>query len=148
MALSYPVRVDHIKERTLVARIKVQYPTGEAWLLVDIVDTFTQRPSGDRYANVQSLPLPNGHVPEVWPHWTHGGWTYASSCQVPASALHDVAVVEDGQVVEFLGEPPATEFVPTEPVPVELVLHRNPPAGVPPSPQLADLGAECEKEFG
>ena len=96
----YPADISSIQGRTVVARIQVETMTGRHWFLVEIADTFQR--NGLNMAKVNALPLLSGHEPEIFIFASHGGWGYSASGEVMASQLRDIAIVENGEVVEYL----------------------------------------------
>lgn len=100
----YPVPVDHIKERTLIARVQSNmWHANPGMVLVAVNDVYTY----DRHkkASVEALPIASHlSAPDAFYHFgVNGSWD-DNVANVSAHALRDVAIVENGVVVEWFGK--------------------------------------------
>lgn len=112
--MTYPTDISRITKKTLVARVEIETATGKHWFLLEILDAHQKR------ALVSALPLKSGHRPEIFLRWTNGGWAYYSECDgLPAQSLRDVAWVEDGEVIQYLGRP----FAKSRPLAVDVFVE-------------------------
>lgn len=110
---TYPAPISHITERMIVARTRSA--DGEL-VLVKVVDAYQY--DGHRRASVEALPrVAGGKAPLVFrwqTAWGQGGRD--DSTNVWVWALRDLAIIENGQVVEWLGKSGVVE---APPAPVE-----------------------------
>lgn len=99
--MTYPVPIDHIAGRKIIARVHSNlHHCNPGLVLVEVTDVYTY--DRRKKASVRALPLAS-HLrePEVFTHYgVNGSWTVCAA-SVPIEALHDVATIEDGKVVEW-----------------------------------------------
>ncbi len=106
---NYPADLARITDRALMARIQVETVTGAHWYLVEIEDV--SEIAGRKQAFVRAAVVSgNGrvgpHRPEIFSWQTYNGeWGCGDWARVNPTELHDVAVIENGKVVEYLGRP-------------------------------------------